>query len=120
MVSAPRSLPSGNPNNEHMKYEEFENCGLKKSLDLLSGKWKPLILYHLFREYEVRFTDLWRTMPKVSKKVLLEQLKQMEDNKIVKRIEKNGFPPQVYYTLHEESRELGSILQALDNWGKRR
>ncbi len=103
-----------------MNYEEFENCGLKRSLDLLSGKWKPLILYHLFKQKEIRFIELWRCMPKVSKKVLLEQLKQMEENKIVKKIEKNGFPPEVYYQMHEESKELGSILLALDNWGKSR
>lgn len=103
-----------------MQLEEFESCGLKRSLDLLSGKWKPLILYHLFNQDEIRFTDLWRSMPRVSKKVLLEQLKQMEENRIVKRIEKKGFPPQVFYKLHEESRELGDILLALDDWGKHR
>ena len=103
-----------------MKYEEFENCGLKRSLDMLSGKWKPLILYHLFREKQIQFIELWRCMPRVSKKVLLEQLRQMEENKIVERIEKNGFPPRVYYQLHQESEELGSTLEALNNWGKNR
>ena len=103
-----------------MNYEEFENCGLKRSLDLLSGKWKPLILYHLFKEEKVQFIDLWRCIPRVSKKVLLEQLKQMEENKIIQRIEVNGFPPQVYYKLHDQSKDLGPILLALDNWGQKR
>ena len=100
-----------------MNYTEFEQCGLKRSLDLLSGKWKPLILHHLFHEKEIRFIELWRKMPKVSKKVLLEQLHQMQEHHIIERIEKNGFPPQVYYRLHRDTKELGPALQILDRWG---
>tara|TARA_R110002049_G_scaffold47793_7_gene138020 strand:- start:281 stop:592 length:312 start_codon:yes stop_codon:yes gene_type:complete len=101
-----------------MNYKEFENCGVKRSLDLLSGKWKPLILHHLFQEKEIRFIELWHKMPRVSKKVLLEQLKQLEDNNIIERIEVNEFPPQVYYGLHKNSNGLGEILLVLDNWGQ--
>lgn len=101
-----------------MKYEEFENCGLKRSLDILSGKWKPVILHYLFQQNKIRFIELWRLIPHVSKKVLIEQLKQLEESKIVERVEVNEFPQQVYYRIHKDSVNLGPILLALDKWGQ--
>lgn len=100
-----------------MNFEEFKNCGLRKSLDILSGKWKPLILHSLFEEEKVRFVELWRKMPRVSKKVLSEQLKQLEDDHIIQRIEVYNFPPEVYYKLTEKGEKLGPILSELHLWG---
>lgn len=99
-----------------MKYKDFENCGLKRALDMLSGKWKPLVMLHLFENSQVRFTELWRTMPRVSKKVLLEQLRQMEADGLVERIEMNGFPPEVHYRLSSRAQALGPLLAGLDQW----
>ncbi|WP_162415612.1 winged helix-turn-helix transcriptional regulator [Cyclobacterium roseum] len=100
-----------------MDYKDFENCGLKKALNMVSGKWKPMILHFLFHYGEYRFNDLWRSMPKVSKKVLTEHLRQMEEQGLIKRREVNGFPLEVYYHLSEKGRELGPILAALDEFG---
>ncbi|MDN5424023.1 MAG: helix-turn-helix transcriptional regulator, partial [Chryseobacterium sp.] len=85
--------------------------------DILSGKWKPLILQNLFEEEQVRFVELWRKMPRVSKKVLSEQLKQMEENQMIQRIEVYNFPPEVYYKLTDRARKLGPILDQLHEWG---
>ncbi|MGE8553228.1 MAG: winged helix-turn-helix transcriptional regulator [Chryseobacterium jejuense] len=90
---------------------------MRKSLDILSGKWKPLILHNLFDEDQVRFVELWRNMPRVSKKVLAEQLKQLEDDHIIQRIEVYNFPPEVYYKLTEKGQKLGPILSRLHEWG---
>ncbi|MGC5745234.1 winged helix-turn-helix transcriptional regulator [Chryseobacterium sp. NFX27] len=100
-----------------MNFEEFKNCGLRRSLDFLSGKWKPLILHNLFEEDQVRFIELWRKMPRVSKKVLSEQLKQMEENHIIQRIEVYNFPPEVYYKLTDQGKKLEPILNQLHQWG---
>ncbi|NML68580.1 helix-turn-helix transcriptional regulator [Chryseobacterium sp. RP-3-3] len=100
-----------------MNFNEFKNCGLRRSLDILSGKWKPLILQNLFEEDQVRFVELWRKMPRVSKKVLSEQLKQMEENHIIQRVEVYNFPPEVYYKLTDKARKLGPILNQLHEWG---
>ncbi|MFN1836296.1 winged helix-turn-helix transcriptional regulator [Balneola sp. MJW-20] len=100
-----------------MNYKEFENCGLRKALDMVSGKWKPLILHYLFHEGEFRFNELWRSIPKVSKKVLTEQLRQMEEQDLIVRREVNGFPPEVYYDLSKKGKTLGPILAALDDFG---
>jgi DNA-binding HxlR family transcriptional regulator len=101
-----------------MNYHDFETCGLKRVLDMLSGKWKPLIMLNLFQNDQIRFIELWRNMPRVSKKVLLEQLRQMEVNGLIERLEINGFPPEVYYRLSERGRALGPNLQSLDEWGR--
>lgn len=100
-----------------MNFEEFKNCGLRRSLTILSGKWKPLILHALFEKDTVRFAELWRNMPRVSKKVLSEQLKQLEDAHIIQRIEVYNFPPEVYYKLTEKGQKLGPILFELHSWG---
>jgi DNA-binding HxlR family transcriptional regulator len=100
-----------------MNYKDFENCGLKRALNMVSGKWKPMILHFLFHYGEYRFNDLWRSMPKVSKKVLSEHLRQMEKQGLIMRREVNGFPSEVYYDLSKKGRELGPILAALDKFG---
>lgn len=100
-----------------MNFDEFKNCGLRRSLDILSGKWKPLILHNLFEEDQVRFVELWRNMPRVSKKVLAEQLKLPEEDLIIERIEVYNFPSEMYYKLTEKGKKLRSILSELHSWG---
>ncbi|SFE46951.1 transcriptional regulator, HxlR family [Chitinophaga sp. CF118] len=99
-----------------MNYIQFKHCGLNVALDVLSGKWKPIILYHLFHQEEIRFTELWRIIPKVAKKVLLEHLKQMEMHELIIREERSVFPPEVYYKISEKGRALGPALTALELW----
>lgn len=101
-----------------MVYKDFKYCGLNVALGILSGKWKPVILFHLFHAQELRFTELWRMIPKVAKKVLLEQLRQMEEAGIIARREIQGFPPEVYYHLSEKGKALGPALMALESWAK--
>jgi DNA-binding HxlR family transcriptional regulator len=96
-------------------YHEVEFCATKVALGLLSGKWKPIIFFHL-ASGSLRFTELWRAIPRVSKKVLLEQLRQLEDAGIVERTVHNGFPPEVTYHLTPKGAELAPILQRLDQW----
>lgn len=101
-----------------MKYQDFENCGLKKSLDMISGKWKPPILYHLFHQKEIRFNELWRSIPRVSKKVLTEQLRQLEDDGLIDKRVVDAFPVQVYYRLSSKGQSLGKALEVLDQFGR--
>lgn len=99
-----------------MEYKPFKHCGLDVALNILSGKWKAIILYHLFYREEMRFTELWRIIPKVAKKVLLDHLKEMEKGGLVIRREINIFPPEVYYQLSEKGKALGPALSALELW----
>lgn len=99
-----------------MNYTAFKHCGLNVALEVLSGKWKPIILFHLFHQEDIRFTDLWRNIPRVAKKVLLEHLKQMEADGLIIREERQVFPPEVYYRISEKGKALGPALAALENW----
>ncbi|ATL42492.1 helix-turn-helix domain-containing protein [Elizabethkingia sp. HX WHF] len=99
-----------------MNYKEFENCAFNRFMKLFSGKWKPLILFHFFESGDIRFTDLWRIMPVVSKKVLLEQLKELEEDGIVHRKQINTFPPEVYYGLTDKGRSLAPLMQEIEQW----
>jgi DNA-binding HxlR family transcriptional regulator len=99
-----------------MDNKQFKHCGLNVTLNILSGKWKPIILYHLFHTGEMRFTELWRIIPKVAKKVLLDHLRQMESDGLIIRIEKHSFPPEVSYCISDKGRALGPVLAAMENW----
>lgn len=99
-----------------MNYTAFKHCGLNVALEVLSGKWKPIILFYLFHLEEIRFTDLWRNIPKVAKKVLLEHLKQMEADGLIIREERQLFPPEVYYRISPKGKALGPAIVALENW----
>jgi DNA-binding HxlR family transcriptional regulator len=101
-----------------MDNKKYTHCGLNVALTILAGKWKPLILYHLFHHPKMRFTELWRIIPKVAKKVLLDQLKQLEKDELIIRQEKSGFPPEVSYRVSKKGRALGPAFVVLETWAK--
>ncbi|WP_268846245.1 winged helix-turn-helix transcriptional regulator [Flavobacterium aestivum] len=99
-----------------MNYNEFESCPLNTFFKLFSGKWKSLILYHCFKKGDIRFTELWRSIPKVSKKVLLEQLKELETSGIIQRTQINTFPPEVFYGLSEKGKSILPVISHIEDW----
>jgi DNA-binding HxlR family transcriptional regulator len=96
-------------------YREVDACGVKVALKLLAGKWTPIIFYHLVAG-PLRFTELWHEIPRVSKKVLVMQLRQLEEAGLVVRTVHNGFPPEVSYQLTSKGAGLVPIMQSLDQW----
>lgn len=98
-----------------MTINEFEQCAVNITVSMIAGKWKPVILQHLAGG-EVRFVTLWRTLPRVSKKVLLEQLRQLETDGLVERHEHLRFPPEVGYALTARGQSLIPVLRVIDQW----
>lgn len=94
----------------------LEDCTVKTTADVISGKWKTLILYHL-KDGPVRFGQLKRLIVDASHKVLTEQLRELEDDGIVTRIEFDGKPLKVVYTLSEHGLTLKPILAKMAEWG---
>jgi DNA-binding HxlR family transcriptional regulator len=78
--------------------------GVKEALKLLEGRWKLVILFHLLGGRVLRFSDLERAIPAVSQKMLIQQLRQMEQNGIVHRIVHDQALPKVEYELTEWGR----------------
>lgn len=93
--------------------------GLEKALKLLEGRWKLLILFHLFGGQVRRFSDLQRAIPDVSQKMLAQQLRQLESDGIVLRTVYPEVPPKVEYRLSDWGQSLCPALDAMLTWVER-
>ncbi|GAB4228136.1 MAG: helix-turn-helix domain-containing protein [Kiloniellaceae bacterium] len=91
--------------------------GAESALRLLEGRWKMIILFHLFDRGTLRFSELERAIPAVSQKMLIQQLRELERDGIVARTVYPQVPPKVEYALTEWGRALCPALDALLEWG---
>ena len=91
-------------------------CGLDVTLRVISGKWKPLILYFLAQGPN-RYGELRRAVRGVSDKVLIQHLKEMEADGILIRHDYKEVPPRVDYSVTPLGRSLAKALEPLCNWG---
>ncbi|MFY7743756.1 MAG: winged helix-turn-helix transcriptional regulator [Flavobacterium sp.] len=85
-------------------------------LQLIGGKWKPVILYCLKSEKR-RFGELSARIPDLSRKVLTQQLKELEEDGLVLRKQYNEIPPRVEYELTELGKSLAPVLAEMEKWG---
>ena len=91
-------------------------CPIRTTLNVIGGKWKPLILYAL-KEGPQRFGALRRTIPEVTQKILTDRLKELERDGIVHREVHAVIPPKVEYSLTPYGDRLKPILAAMAEWG---
>jgi DNA-binding HxlR family transcriptional regulator len=92
-------------------------CIMTKIIDLMSGRWKPIILY-LIKNDVNRFGALQRSMPKISKKVLTNQLRELEqDNLITREVVVLKHPQIVIYHLTEKGLSLRTLIDEMIQWG---
>ena len=89
---------------------------VESALRLLEGRWKLVILFHLFGGNVLRFSDLERAIPNITQKMLGQQLKQMERDGIVTRNAYPQVPPKVEYSLTEWGQALCPALDAILKW----
>ncbi len=92
------------------------NCPVRATLDVLRGKWKPLILY-LLKPAIRRYGDLRANLPEASEKVLIQQLRELERDGIVGREVYREIPPRVEYHVTPYGETLMDLLQLMANWG---
>ena len=95
-------------------------AGLDAILKLLEGRWKLTILFQLFGGQVLRFSDLERAIPGISQKMLIQQLRQMERDGIVRRTVHAQVPPRVEYALTDWGQALCPALDALLKWAAQR
>lgn len=95
-------------------------CGLDAAMDVISGKWKTLILWELSAQGTRRFAELRRGLPGVSEKMLTQHLREMETDGLVHRRVYPEVPPRVEYSLTEEGSSLNVALESLGDWGAER
>ncbi|MDS1272419.1 helix-turn-helix domain-containing protein [Lipingzhangella sp. LS1_29] len=95
-------------------------CGIDAAMDVVGGKWKALILWELHHGGVRRFGQLRRGLPGVSEKVLIQQLRELEEDGIVHREVYREVPPRVEYTLTTQGEALNQALEPLGAWGRER
>lgn len=99
---------------------ETAATGVESALQMLEGRWKMTILFHLFGGTLLRFSDLERAIPAISQKMLIQQLRKLETDGIVRRIVHHQVPPKVEYGLTEWGQALCPALDALLLWAEQR
>lgn len=90
-------------------------CSMTRTMGVLGGKWKPILIAHL-GERSVRFGQLAQRVPLISRKVLAEQLKELEADGVVRREAFAELPPRVEYSLTAHGLALLPILGQLRAW----
>ncbi|MEV0699732.1 helix-turn-helix domain-containing protein [Saccharopolyspora sp. NPDC050389] len=95
-------------------------CGIDAAMDVVSGKWKVLILWELQEHGTRRFAELRRGLPGVTEKMLTQHLREMEQDELVHREVYREVPPKVEYSLTEHGESLNRALTALGTWGSER
>lgn len=95
-----------------------ETCKeLQAALDIISGKWKPIILFHLMENENLRFSELQRAIPEITKKMLTSQLRELEYNGIIHREVYQQVPPKVEYSMTEYGDSLTPLMKSMRSWG---
>lgn len=94
-------------------------CGVETTLEVIGGKWKGVILWHLTHK-TLRFSQLKRRLPGVTQKMLTQQLRELERDGLVHREVYPQVPPKVEYSLTEEGMTLKPMLTLMCEWGTSR
>lgn len=97
--------------------KNIEKCPVETALDVLAGKWKILILWYLRSETK-RFNELQKLLPRTTQKMLIQKLRELEEDGIVHREVYPVVPPKVEYSLTDYGKSLKPILKSLYLWGE--
>lgn len=95
-----------------------KSCPVTATLQVIGGKWKPVILY-ILSDGTKRFSEIRRTLPQVTQKMLTQQLRELEADRIVIRTVYPEIPPRVEYRLSELGFTLKPVLEQLCEWGQK-
>ncbi|NRD80024.1 helix-turn-helix transcriptional regulator [Bacillus sp. BRMEA1] len=93
-------------------------CSVEATLEVIGGKWKGVILYHLFSGTK-RFNEFRRLMPDITQRMLTLQLRELEKDGVVHREIYKEVPPKVEYSLTDFGRTLEPIIRLIRDWGER-
>ena len=96
---------------------DFSKTGYSYTLSLISGKYKPIILYCLMEYEPVRFNEMQRYLRNIADKTLSQNLKELEKDGLIIRTAYPQIPPKVEYSLTDRGHSLVSVLDKLCDWG---
>lgn len=95
------------------------SCPLEKTLEIVGGRWKVLIIRELVFKKIVRFGELHRSLVGISQRILTKELRQLEKQKIVRRKVYREIPPKVEYSLTQTGLTLAPVLKTMSEWGRK-
>jgi DNA-binding HxlR family transcriptional regulator len=98
------------------KVPRVQGCSVERTMSLIDGKWKIIVLYKLLRG-TLRFNELRRLIPSITQQMLTHQLRELEADGLVVRTVYAQVPPRVEYTLSVRGRSLEPVLVAMKEWG---
>lgn len=101
-----------------MTEQVSDNCPMRKTLELLSGKWRTHIIYELCKNESMRFSELKKVYPRITNTMLTHTLRDLEERGIVHREQLNEIPPHVEYSLTEKGKALLPVFFELAKWGE--
>lgn len=93
------------------------SCAIELTLDIIGGKWKPIILWKLAKNDVLRFSELKRSMGGITQKMLTQQLRELEAYEMVNRKVYAEVPPKVEYSLTKQGKSVMPILDVMCKWG---
>lgn len=101
-----------------MEDKDITSCSsVKVTLEVMGGKWKPLIMY-LLVERTMRFSELQRSITGITQKMLTEQLRELERDGLISRKVYPQVPPKVEYSITKYGKTLLPVLETMHDWGK--
>lgn len=100
------------------KLKRTFSCGVELTLEIIGGKWKPVILAHL-KQGALRYGELRARIPSLSDKMLTQRLKDLEESGLVRRRKSGGRGAPSSYELTSRAQSLRPALQVLNDWGER-
>ncbi len=95
------------------------NCNMELTLDIIGGKWKPIIIYHVGNNEKMRYGELKRLIPSINERVLSRELRELEKKGIVSREEFKEKVLRVEYSLTEIGNDVLPLLNSLTEWGNK-
>ncbi len=99
------------------RHEDYSECPVEAALDLMGGKWKAVIMFRVMAQTR-RFNELRRLLPKVTQRMLTNQLRELERDKLLHRKIYAQVPPKVEYSVTDFGRRLEPVLLTLKQWGE--
>lgn len=104
--------------NKLKKYYQAADCPITVTVDIIGGKWKPIIIWLLLKEKTLRFGEITNRIPGMALKVLSRSLKELEADGILIRTAYPEVPPRVEYSLSPKGESLRQIIDLLSVWSK--
>ena len=101
--------------NQSNRKNALTKCPVTFTIDKIGGRWKPIIIYNLLTGTK-RYSELKKLIPAITEKMLIQHLKQLENDNLVLRNAHPVIPPYVEYSLTEAGKELQPVLDAMVGW----